>query len=471
MLGLVLAFTALAAGGEPDLPAGLEESDTEAPSLPAGLDEEGPELPAGLDEAELEEEAPEAPEPQRAGRWLDLTGFWEIRGGVRTQHDSHQRAASLAETRLQLEWEKDLRAVSLKVTADLLYDAVLDRHRVNLDEGRGLLDLRQVNLTFSPASWMDVKVGRQILTWGTGDLLFVNDLFPKDWQAFFIGRDVQYLKAPSDAIKVSAFGPTVNVDVVFTPCFDADRFIRGERISLYNPALGRRSGRDAVIRADRPDRCFEDHETALRIWRTLDGYELAAYAYHGFWKSPAGSDPVTGKVTFPDLTVYGGSIRGPAAGGIANLELGYYDSRDDPGGSDPLTRNSELRVLVGYERDLPQLGRDLTVGMQYYLEWMMNHADYRRTLPPGARAADEGRHVLTWRITKLLMDQNLRLSLFAFYSPSDDDAYLRPNLQYKIDDHWTAECGANVFVGSDNRSFFAQFETNTNVYASLRYGF
>ena len=67
------------------------------------------------------------------------------------------------------------------MTVDLLYDPVLDRHSVRLEEGDGFLDLREANFILTPASLMDVKAGRQILTWGTGNLIFINDLFPKDW--------------------------------------------------------------------------------------------------------------------------------------------------------------------------------------------------------------------------------------------------------------------------------------------------
>jgi hypothetical protein len=109
--------------------------------------------------------------------------------------------------------------------------------------------------------------------------------------------------------------------------------------------------------------------------------------------------------------------------------------------------------------------------VQYYVEWMMDCDAYRRSLPPGAAAADEDRHLVTFRLTKLLMNQNLRLSLFAYYSPTDCDSYLRPNVSYKIDDHWTAEVGGNVFFGANRHTFFGQFANNTNVYAALRYGF
>ena len=67
--------------------------------------------------------------------------------------------------------------------------------------------------------------------------------------------------------------------------------------------------------------------------------------------------------------------------------------------------------------------------------------------------------------------QNLRLWLFTFYSPSDADAYLRPNIHYKITDDWAAEIGANVFVGEASHTFFGQFENNSNVYTGVRYSF
>jgi hypothetical protein len=105
------------------------------------------------------------------------------------------------------------------------------------------------------------------------------------------------------------------------------------------------------------------------------------------------------------------------------------------------------------------------------LELMLDYGAYKHTLPRGSQAADEYRHVITLRLTKLLMYQNLKLSLFTFYSPSDQDVYVRPNIHYKITDHWSAEAGANIFFGEKNHTFFGQFKDNTNVYLSLRWGF
>jgi hypothetical protein len=451
---------------EPELPAGLEAPSV-APELPAGLEEGGePELPAGLHGPP--EELPEEQETVAPTLPFELSGFWEARGGARVQDDKHERDASIAETRLQLEADKDVADVSLRATADFILDGLADQHAVDLETGEGFIDLREANLVSSLAANVDAKAGRQILTWGTGDLVFINDLFPKDWNAFFIGRDEAYLKAPSDAVKLSAFSDWVNLDVVYTPRFDADRFIDGRSLSFFDSTRGRIVGRDAVVEADRPTTWFEDDEWAARLYRNLAGYELALYAYDGFWKSPGGIDPTTGRATFPRFSVYGGSARGIVGDGIAHVELGYYDSREDRAGDDPFVRNGEFRFLLGYEQEIAM---NLTLGAQYYLERMLDHEAFVRTLPVGAPVQDENRHVLTARLTWLTRKQTLEWSLFAFYSPSDRDAYLRPQVTYDVSDAWTGEFGGSFFLGADDNTFFGQFQDNNNVYAALRYGF
>jgi hypothetical protein len=396
-----------------------------------------------------------------------LNGFVEGRYGQRLQNDPFQRDESLAETRLQLGLNRMGELTTLQVRADFYYDDLVDQDDVDLEEGRGWADLREANLLFSPHDIADVKLGRQILTWGTGDLLFINDLFPKDWQSFFIGRDEEYLKAPSDAALFSFFPEAVNVDFVYVPQFDPDRYIRGERLSYWNPMLGRLAGRDAIITTELPDGAGQDDEFALRLSKNINGYELALYGYAGFWKSPVGYNPTTGKATFPKLSVAGASLRGNLGPGVSHLELGYYDSRQDRDGDDPLVPNSELRFLVGYEQEVL---RNVMLAGQYYLEALQDYDQYELTAPAG-QARDEYRHLLTLRLTWMLLNQNLTLSLFSYFSPSDEDLYLRPAVSYKLTDAWLVTAGGNIFAGEEAYTFFGQFENNTNMYAGLRYSF
>ncbi len=463
--------TGLGGASEPELPAGMEAGDS-GPPLPGGLGSgDEPDLPAGIDEPretaafdDWEVGDSDDTEAPLGG----LTGFWEARAGHRLQSADNQRQSSLAEMRLELEKGWQGLSWSAKATADLVYDSIEDSGHADLETGMGWLDLREVWLQWRPGADVDLKVGRQILTWGVGDLVFINDLFPKDWNSFLAGRDEQYLKAPSDALRVGYYGDGFNLNLVYTPRFDADRYIDGRRLSYYNPLVGGVVGRNEPLSVDRPDDTGVDDEWALRLYRRWGSYELALYGYDGFWKSPGGFDPRSGRARFPRLRVAGASGRGPLGPGILSLEVGYYDSLEDDSGDDPFVNNDEWRFLAGYEWEV---ARETTLGLQYYLEAMGDYGAYRRTLPAGQPARDQYRQLVTVRLTRQALNQNLTLGLFAYYSPTDEDAYLRPNIHYKVTDNLAVEGGFNLFFGDRDHTFFGQFEDNSNVYTAVRFSF
>ena len=402
-------------------------------------------------------------EDERTGQALsffanaEVNGFLEVRGGYRIQEDPFEKDESVGEGRLQVELFTYTGWAEFKFKGDVWADGIAER---------GEYDTREAWIFLRPTDFMDIKIGRQVLTWGTGDLVFLNDLFPKDWQSYFIGRDKEYLKAPSDAFKISYFTDLANMDLVYTPKFDQDRYITGEYISHWNGSVKRITGRDMINTADRPNEWFKDDEISLRIYRNIKNYELALYGYFGFWKRPGGQD-VSGVAIFPELNVYGVSARGQAGRGIGNIEVAWYDSLDDKTGSDPLIDNSEFRFLIGYTQDV---AKDFNASLQYYVEYMLDYNEYLANLS-GGPIRDEDRHVITLQLTKLLVNQNLELSLASYYSPSDRDAYLRPIVHYKYNDKVTMEAGSNIFFGDECHTFFAQFENDTNIYTAVRYSF
>lgn len=395
--------------------------------------------------------------------WEDMTpevhGFYEARAGYRLQNDSHEKDLSIMEARTQLDFLSLPQWGTIAVKGDVYGDGVTER---------GEFDLREANVTITPLDFLDVKVGRQILTWGKGDLIFINDMFPKDWQSFFIGRDTEYLKAPSDAVKFGVFGDQANLEVVYTPRFDPDRYISGERLSYWNGNLQQTVGQNAVSITEEPDGWFEQDEIAARLYRSFGDVQVALYGYWGYWKSPGGQNSNQTRALFPSLDVYGASLEGSLGKGIVSAEVGYYDSKEDRDGTNGLVNNSEMRYLVGYKQEV---ARDFTAGVQYYVEHMLHHTEYLRSLGAGIKSKEEFRHLVTLRLTRLMMNQNLTCSLFTYYSPTDEDAYFRPNIRFKMNDRTAVEVGGNVFIGDERHSFFGQFQDNTNVYTSVRYSF
>jgi len=130
------------------------------------------------------------PVQARAEDWrkdlpFNLHGFVEGGFGVRTQNDPNQHHdVNYAELRLQLEASKTLESAEFKLRLDLFRDEALHKFSA---------DLREAHASFTPSDSVDLKIGRQVLTWGTGDLFFLNDLFPKDFQGSFQLGQVQFL--------------------------------------------------------------------------------------------------------------------------------------------------------------------------------------------------------------------------------------------------------------------------------------
>ncbi|MBI2890260.1 MAG: hypothetical protein HYY13_05690 [Nitrospirae bacterium] len=313
-----------------------------------------------------------------------------------------------------------------------------------------------------------LRVGRQIVTWGTGDLLFVNDVFPKDWAALLSGRPLEYLKVGSDALKTDLFLGRFSIEGIVVPFFEADRLPGPDRFFFFDPfpQVGARG-------MTPPKKEIGNAELALRLSHPVANWDAAAYAYRGFFRTPTlvpddPASPTRLDMRFPRLAVYGLSARGPAAGGVVNLEGGFYDSREDHAGSDPLVSNSRAIHLLGYQR---QLMADFMAGVQYYGEVMMKHDRYASALPQDFPEQDAWRQLVTLRLTGLMRYQTLRLSLFGYWSPTDEDFYLIPEARYAMADGLWATAGGNIFGGKERTTFFGQFDRNDNVYLNLRYEF
>jgi len=385
------------------------------------------------------------------------SGFVEAGLGTRFNADPLiENRNTLEELRWRVESEWQPGKVTIGLKADAKYDGI---------ENAWDADFRDLTASFSIGDKVDMKIGRQVQTRGTGDLVFLNDLFPKDFVSFFAGRDDEYLKAPGNAVRLTRFSNAVNVDFVWTPVFEPDIYLTGERFSFFSPLAGENVAPDPPLSAVEPDKSFSNGEFALRLFRTIEGREYAAYAYHGFFKQPTALTPSL-EPTFAPMSSIGASLRQPLGPGLFNLEMSYYLSRDDRDGTDPLLPNSQFRFLAGYEWEAKP---NFTVGLQYYLEATTDHDELIENSPFPQYEPDEYRHLLTNRLTYRAGRDKHTWSLFTFYSPSDNDLYLRPVYTYRHNDRWSVSGGANLFGGNDQHTFFGQFEDASAAYLRVRF--
>src|SRR3990172_8311588 len=101
-------------------------------------------------------------------------------------------------------WSEERAQVKVEAAADLFRLFIKsDAFHDNIDK-HSILELREGYADYVSEKW-DARVGRQVVTWGVGDLLFINHVFPKNYEAFFSGRPMEYLKKGVDGAKVGLY--------------------------------------------------------------------------------------------------------------------------------------------------------------------------------------------------------------------------------------------------------------------------
>lgn len=392
---------------------------------------------------------------------LSIHGFLQANYDVRLtgQQPPNSQDGTLlfGEERFQLRLGYSNEKVRLFTRTDFFYDQVANRPGVESREA-------YAEGSVGPS---DVRAGRQILIWGVGDYLFINDIFAKDWGAFFSGRPVEYLRVPQNAVKLDLGTTGVSAEIVAIPFFQADKLPPRNHFVQFDPYPG------VARTAQEPGLGVQNTELAARLYGTTGGFDTALYLYYGFLRMPAlqpnqTTAPTLVTETFPRLAVYGASTRGNALGGVVSVEVGYYDSLADRAGRDPTIPNSSFRYLAGYQR---QLWEDFTLGLQYYGEQMMHYDAYRASLSAGFPGQEQHRQLTTLRLTQLFWNQTIRVGLFAFYSPTDRDYYLIPEVRYSITDNLWMSATGNIFGGRRATTFFGQFDADDNLAVTVRYEF
>jgi len=404
---------------------------------------------------------------------------------------------ALGEQRLQLKYEHTSDKGELFFKIDFINDNILRNSQFNI---------REAYFTSTPFEWLDVKIGRQIQTWGVGDLMFINDVFPKDWISFFAGRSDEYLKAPSDAARLSIFPDLPGIqalDISFMPFSQPDINPQTEgRFASIDPLFRFMASNGVRFNPiEETSRALENFELAARLQlQSWGGFTTSIYGYKGRWSSPNSFDmdfnAGTATPFFAELQIYGVSTRGSACGGILSLEGGYYDSEEDKKGDNPFIENSSLRYLALYERPLRS---SLDLGIQYYGEWIQDYSEIEGNMsaffndPTGTTPMDidglrdEFRHLITLRLTQRLNNETLRLTWFSYFSPSDQDYYFRPQISYEYSDNIRFAVTGNLFGAySDNadenhfengvipnyyNTLFGQFKDDSNIDFAVRYIF
>ncbi len=442
-----------------------------------------------FEDAFAEQENSPSGSPEDAMAW---TGFLELEQGAHVGEKSLQEREWIMSNqrfRLATSLNNDLGAFYLKV--DFINDDITKTSQIDIREGRVVL---------TPAEIIDISVGKQVNTWGVADMLFINDLFPKNWVSNFLGRDMESMKDSANSMRVTTYLGNFALDLVYHPDFASDTTPTGCRFSVYDPNSG-------SLITDQ-DSCGESNSTgghsdeyytgelAGRLKLQIDTYELALYAYDGFFKNPKGlqwldssgtatgnTDLVGGQLQgyttlgsyYPRLSVWGASMEGVLGPGIMTLEAGHYNSKEDQKGDNPLIENSKWKYLVGYRMDL---SANFSAGLQWYQEKMEKYDAYEAAmLTYFSQNYDyrkkESQNTYTLRLTFKAQQETLWVNLFTYQRPEDKDGFTKLDVSKRLNDHMEFVVGANIFSGTEHYQDreFGMLQNDDNAFARLKYNF
>lgn len=329
--------------------------------------------------------------------------------------------------------------------------------------GRGDVEVRElyVNRYFSKA---DLRVGKQIITWGSSDLVFVTDVFPKDWTSLIVGRPMEYLKKGTEAARGQFYFGKNTLEIIIIPTFTPDTLPGGERLAAYNP-FKIATGMSDILPSNR----LRSPEAAFAASKTVGPYDYSLNFYSGRDRRPSLSfDPASGSEfrRYPRMWMLGGGFKGASGDRIYRGEIAFYHT-EDTSGTDPGAQNASLKYLLGTDISL---GGNRNVGFQFSQEFMFDYGAYSSTLPTGFPATKKVQSLLTFRFADAWKYQTIKPKLFLIYDISRRDIYLNGEYERNVNDTVSVMAGFNLFDGRTH-TMYGQFDKNDNLYVNFKYGF
>ncbi len=330
--------------------------------------------------------------------------------------------------------------------------------------GRGDMDIRELYMDHFTRR-ADFRIGKQIITWGSSDLIFVTDVFPKDWKALIAGRPMEYLKTGVEAARAEVFFKKISIETILISSFTPDTLPGGGRLAAFNPFP---SSVGAVTTM--PPNRLRSPEAALALKKNAGAYDYSLNWYAGRDRRPALSyDAASGVASqrFPRMWMLGGGFKGASGANVYRGEIAYYHT-EDTSGADSSVQNASLKYLGGMDKTL---GGNRAVSFQFGQEITFDYGAWRRALPPGAPAPGKTQSFASFRFTDAWKYQTIKPKLFALYNFSMRDYYIAAEYERSLNDSLSATLGVNLFGGKHGYTMYGQFDKNDNIYLNAQKNF
>ncbi len=402
--------------------------------------------------------------PQLSRAQPDIQGSLESDAYVFVQ-DSIRMAREINEFRLRFDTAGD----RLGLTAST--NVYTNQSRVDIDLWEGYVDYF--------GSFYDLRIGKQIVTWGTGDGINPTDNFnPLNLRRKSPFSEMEDRKIPVNMFQANAYLGPLRLTGIWVPDFHPFVLPDTSVWQMEMPSVRPEASTGMVIDGfntpsspSHPSNTLANSEFGVKASSRLLGVDLSLSYYHGWDDFPtlhpeyrlngidaSGRPHITVEpdLRFHQLDMVGGDFAASLFGIGLRGEGGYFLTEDTEE-SDPVIQDPYWHYLVGLDYTFKN---GLYVNSQYVYGLFNRY---------GLRTGPADNRLITAGLTYDLNDYT-SLELGAMYAIDDENYLIKPRISRSVGSALNVSLGAYIIDGNTD-SHFGAFRRNDQVYAEIRYQF
>ncbi len=383
---------------------------------------------------------------------LEFTGFTDTYHAVRLK-GQHEFNAS--RTRFRGEIFYQIEDASLFTSFNAINNNILE------DETG--IELREAFMEYVASKW-DVRVGRQIITWGKADGMQITDIIcPGDYTEF-ITRDFDDIRIPVESVKFRWLPGFADFEIIWLPFFKASVLPSGNnpwKISQeYN------TDNEIVFKQTiEPENKLENSEIAGKISFYLSGIDFAFSGFYTWDDLPIIHEQTVNDTTYlqPEhhrLKYLGMEMNKPIGNFVFRSEIAFYQNKffRNLSTEDKTDKKNLLKAMLGLDW---YPGDDWDFSFQFADDLILKYDEDLES--------DENNSVATLNISKKILRQTLGFSNMLYYGFNEKDIYDQIAMDYALTDELHLFCGMDIFAGNDG--YFGKFKNNSQIWFKVKYGF
>jgi hypothetical protein len=330
------------------------------------------------------------------------------------------------------------------------------------------VNLHEAYIEYNQESW-DVKIGKQIYSWGKADGFRITDILSPCDYSEFMTRDFDEIRIPVESVKFHYIFEASDVDLVWIPSFQEPVMPQSG-----NPWYINTSDTIAVGDPEKVDRNLRNSEWALRWSFQLKGMDVA-FSTAGLWDDDAawhkaGTDADGRVVVSPQyhrLRFYGINCAKSVDEIVLRFESGFFQGKYFSAW-ESLTGVMEkdyFKSLIGVDWNP---GNNWSVTGQVYHEYIL---DYDSQI-----GQKEHKYIINLNVGKKLLRETLKIDNTVYFDCANEAGWERFAVDYALTDSLHIAMGSDWFFADQSKKInvdnqFGRYDGMDFIWMKVKYSF